>query len=340
MHILTNHAAYFNPQIPLQWRRCADLPVGMGRPHSIALKGRAYIGGGITDKKEDLHLVFEYDPERDGWAALPRHPMAWFALGQFKGRLITVGGVTEALTGKVLYFDGETRAWEEWIQPMPTARCLLSIVTTESAIIACGGTDGTYEYCVTVEVYIDGTHHWHTTDPMPIACAIQRVITVSNTCYLLGGNDSTKNPSNLVLCASVISLIEKVRSRYSRCVSLNKELNRSPKHYPTRSTSSPALQGDAVWKILRDIPMKRSAGSSLNGSLLAIGGFDHHDQASRDVYIYEPPTNTWVKLNTAELPVAVRSACAVQLADSSLLVCGGRDSNNRAIKTVYIAESI
>ncbi len=330
-----------NPQTRLQWRRCADLPVGMGRPHSVLVRGRVYVGGGLTDKKADHHLVFEYDPERDGWATLPLHPLVWFALGRFHGRVITVGGVLVNLTGKVLSYCEETRGWEEYLEPLLTARCLLSIITTESAIIACGGTDSTYKYCVTVEVYTDDSRQWHTTDPLPIPCAIQRSITVDDTCYLLGGNDGTNNPTTTVICAPVHSLVEKATSFFQRSVSMNEQPERSPiwKYFSQRSASSPRLNSSSAWKILRDAPLKRSAGAALGGHLLAIGGYNDQDQASEAMYVYLPPSNSWARLTAGGLPAAVRSATAVQLADHSLLVCGGRDSLKRAIKTVYMCST-
>ncbi len=312
------------------------MPVGMGRPHSVVLKGKVYVGGGITDKKEDLHLVLEYDPDRDGWVILPRHPLVWFALGQFQGKLITVGGVMASLTDKVLCYNEEARGWEKWLQPLPTARCLLSIVTTESAVIACGGTISTYEYCNNVDVYLDDTCQWHPSDPLPISCAVQRATMVADTCYLLGGNDSSKNPTPTVLCTPVASLVERVRSQYHRSGSLEERSDTIRNPQPQRSASLPHSRSLSAWRILRDSPMKRSAGATLDDSVVAIGGFDHREQASKAVYVYLPSTNAWVRMAGADLPMAVRSASAVQVTDSQLLVCGGRDTQKRAMKTVYM----
>jgi len=105
---------------------------------------KVYVGGGITEKLVDKFHVFKYNTTRDEWSHLPPHTVCYFAMAQFTGELITVGGGIPGsdITGKVYHFKEETQEWEEFLQPMPTARCMLSVSTTQSAIIASGGVTG------------------------------------------------------------------------------------------------------------------------------------------------------------------------------------------------------
>ncbi len=302
----------------MQWRRCADLPVGMQWLKSVLHKGKVYAGAGATHSNNDPVRVFEYNPDRDGWSALPPSPVTYFGLAVFQGHLITVGGIGRGgFTGKVHRYREESRDWVEYLIPMPTARCFLSIITTESAIIACGGLDGGTEYIKSVEVYTVQTGQWHTADPLPIPCAFMTATTIADTCYLLGGKTNATTPVKTVLCTSIPSLVQKATS---------------PPQQSTHQDGSYSL-----WNTLPDAQLKRFTAASLSGLLLVIGGFDDQDQNSSAIHVFNPPTNSWVRLS-GDLPTAAYAATAITLPDNRLLVCGGydHDNENKNLKTVYM----
>ena len=83
----------------------------------------------------------------------------FFAMAQFMGHLITVGGMMQTgITGKVYHFKEQSHKWEELLGPMYTARFRLSVATTQSAIVTSGGatdiTDNKAVSCVPVEVVL------------------------------------------------------------------------------------------------------------------------------------------------------------------------------------------
>jgi len=130
---------------------------------------KVYVGGGVsTGKPNDRVHVFQYTTTRDEWSRLPPHTVAFFAMAQFTGKLITVGGriPSSGATVKVYHFKEESQEWVEFLKPMPTARFLLSIATTQSTIIASGGAtgfkDGKPVVHTTVEVYRSDTSQWYT----------------------------------------------------------------------------------------------------------------------------------------------------------------------------------
>ena len=128
---------------------------------------------------EGWRWIFQYITTRNEWSRLPPHTVCYFAMIQFTGNLITVGGRIPGSgpTGKVYRFREESQEWEEFIKPMPTARAYLSVVTTQSAIIAIGGCTDIEERNFnfvnkivsfgTVEVYSSETSQWYTADPLP-----------------------------------------------------------------------------------------------------------------------------------------------------------------------------
>ncbi len=307
------------PQTRLQWRRCADLPVDMYGAQSVQVGGKVYVGAGATSSEDDAYLVFQYDPERDGWATLPPCPVRLFALGQFQGHIVTVGGVLHrggGTTNKLHRYKEESQEWVEFLLPLPTARSRLSVITTRSAIIACGGRDSAWERCATIKVYTVETGQWLTADPLPIPCSAMTFITIADTCYLLGGLDNSEGPIRRVLSAPISSLVEKAMSPPRRLASF---FNRS------------------LWKSLQDTPLNCSTAACLSGCLLAVGGRDDRDQESPAVHMFQPQTNAWVRMTSGDLPVAVRQAAAIQLPDNKLLVCGGWTTGVGYTKDVYMA---
>ncbi len=320
------------PQTRLQWRRCADLPVEMTRAQAVLVGGKVCVGGCnignshnlFQDDREDdtvgnSHLLFQYNRGRDGWVALPPCPVRWFGLGQFKGHIITVGGRTHEgdITNKLHRYEEESQTWEEYIRPMLTPRWRLSVITTLSAIIACGGVDSRVHIRENVEVYTDETDQWHTADPLPIRYYLITSVTINDTCYLLGGRDESSNTTNTVVCAPVTSLVEKAKSPHNWFSILFNGSNAS------------------VWKTLKDTPLKQSTAASVSGCLLAVGGCDDREQLSPAVHMFQPQTNSWVRMTSGDLPLAVHEVTAIELPDNELFLCGGYSAKDKR-KGVFI----
>ena len=297
-------------QLPtLQWKKCGDMPLheGMSRSQAVLVGEKVYVGGGTAGKAENMekYLVFRYNPSCDEWSRLPPHSMRYFAMDQFTGNLITVGGKTVDLDtpgNKVYRFEEESQKWEEFLKPMPTARFWLSVATTQSAIIASGGAtgnmDGRFVPCATVEVYSSETSQWYTADPLPITCYRMTSTILADTYYLLGGNGANNRAVPIVLYTSLTSLVQKA-------------ISPSP------------CQSASCWKFLPDTPFMFSAAANLSGSLLAVGGGDGSTQCiSSAVHIFLPFTNSWVRVMD-DLPEPRQNCTAVQLSSNQVLVITG-----------------
>ena len=298
------------------------MPVGMFRPQVVVMGEKVYVGGGDTECDEDLNRVFQYDPVRDEWNSLPPHHMAAFAMAQFTGNLITVGGWipdSDVTTGKVYHFNKQSQKWEEFLKPMPTARLVLSVATTQSAIVASGGAigfrDGEPVYSATVEVYSSETSQWHTADPLPVPCWAMTSVTIADTWYQLGGVGTGGKSLTTVLYAPLTALIQKATS-------------------PTHQSASHM----SVWKTLPGtLLLMKSAAASLSGSLLAVGGYnDDSTPPSPALYVFLPLTNSWVRATTGDLPEPCYNCTAVQLSSNQLLVVGGNDDQDKYTNTVFL----
>ena len=284
------------------------------------------MGGGVTDSVKSLNLVFEYNPAcSDEWTILPPSHVHGFGLGQLSGELLTVGGLARdgAITKKVYRYKPESQQWEEFLQPMPTARYQLTVVSAQSALIACGGAnDFNGVPCTTVDVYTTETSQWHTTDPLPVPCWMMSSSIINNTAYLLGGGTTDNKAKKTVQYAPVASLIQRATSRPQQSAGAARQ----------DSTSS-------AWKTLRDTPLVLSAAASLGGMLLAVGGVDDTSTLS-SVHVYSPATSTWIRVPSGDLPEPRCFCNAVELAGNRLLVVGGIDQDEKRTNTVFLGSLI
>ena len=290
----------------------------MDKPWAIVMGEKVYVGGGSTECAKDRKQIFQYDPSKEEWSRLPPSQVIFFAMAQFAGNLITVGGIEGAITGNVYHFKKQSQKWEEFLKPMPTARFGLSVVTTQSAIVASGGatdfSDDKPVPCATVEVYSSETSQWHAADPLPVPCVVMTSVTIADIWYQLGGADIHGTPVSTVLYTPLTALIQK-----ATCTS------------PTHQSSH-----TSVWKTLPDTPLKLSTAASLSGNLLAVGGYNDKIPASPALHVFFPLTNSWVRVTTGDLPAPRYAHTAVQLPSNQVLVVGGRDDQRKHTKTVFL----
>ena len=296
------------------------MPVKMGRPQAVVMREKVYVRGGHPKSTKDRNQVFQYDPSQDEWSRLPPCQVMFFAMAQFMGNLITVGGriAGGGATGKLYHFIEQSQEWEEFLTPMPTARFYPSVATTQSAIVASGGStgardDGKPVPCAAVEVYSSKTSQWHTADPLPVPCKLMTAVIIADTWYLLGGIGTGGKSLTTVQYTPLTTLIQKATS-------------------PTHESASHMT----VWKTLPDTPLKRAAAASLSGNLLAVGGYDNKQPASPAVNVFFPYTSSWVRATTGDLPVSRWACTAVQLSFNRVLVVGGTDDQERPTNTVFL----
>ena len=308
----------------------------VSRSQAVKLGKKVYIGGAGPESAGNHRQVFQYNLASDEWSRLPLHHVLCFAMAQFTGNLITVGGIPFSftgmlrgiatgllkrdvvqglVTGKVYRFKEESQKWEEFLKPMPTARLCPSVATTQSAIVASGGVTDLRQHVpsAAVEVYNSETSQWHTADPLPVPRRNMTSVTIAGTLYQLGGYDANKQRIHTVLCARLTTLIVKA--------------------------TSPALQSAnriSVWKTLPDTPLVESAAASLSGSLLAVGGWDDKNPVSPAVHVFLPLTNSWVRVTTGDIPEPRYDCTAVQLSSNQLLVVGGYDNHRKYTKTAFL----
>ena len=299
----------------------------MLRAQAVAIGNEIYLGGRNNMAHTNLTAILKYNTVEDEWTRLPDHCVEWFGLCGFQGELLTVGGWSGELpTNKVFHYIKEDRKWVESLKPMPTMRACPAILTTASAIVVCGGftagENGGPVATATVEVYSSTTSQWDTADPLPQPCAVMSSVTFSGCSFLLGGVNADYEPIRSSFCVDMATLIDRANIIH---------------------------RGTTSWKTLPDTPLARSTAASLSGGLLAVGG-DHEAAAvggneekrlvQSSVYMFVPPTNSWVKLPSGDLPVERYSTTTVQLSNNRVMVMGGVDKDHKGTSTCYVGSVV
>jgi len=98
------------------WRRLRPIPVGVNHPAAVAHRGRFYVHGGYTGRRDlssATDRLWRYTPATNRWRRLPDSPSARaaHALAVLNGRLYAAGGSNESgsLASMHVYNFGQQR---------------------------------------------------------------------------------------------------------------------------------------------------------------------------------------------------------------------------------------
>ena len=314
-----------NSQFQLKWRRAADLPLAMGRPHIVQINDTTYCGGGNTDGKARDRQVFQYSNARNEWSALPLCPTHYHALVELNGSLITIGGV-EHDARKLIATNSvcvlKDLQWRKTMPPLATARFDASAITYDSRAIVCGGITsytkpGQYTCTSTVEVYSSDTNQWTMSSPLPFTLRIMSTAIVNDVYYVIGGEDQ-EGTDNVAAFAPLPVLTRSAEG-----------------HQASTSQPSPS---SAVWEVLPDCPLYGSTAGELGGCVLALGGQKPGlPVGTTDVHLYSPSSNCWRRVTGAKLPIASYYATTTTLPSGDIMLIGGVEKPGSLLNTVYIA---
>ena len=268
-------------------------------PRVVVFKGKVYIGGGNALSDRERQTVMVYDPQQDSFVTLPPYTYTYFSMAIVNNQLVLVGGAdvrTGKKTNKLAVWNEESRKWTHPLPPMTTACDSPSVISHKNRwlVVMAGRGDGTDLSRVEI---LDTTEsgQWYHAAPLPHTCSCVSTVTISNTCYLLGGF-SGHIASRKLFCVNLDDLISQALSQ------------------PAGASAPPT---PSPWMTLTDTPEACSTAFSLNGSLLSVGGYGD----SKAIYHYQPSSKSWIK--AGELPVGrVRCACTV-LPSGEVFVAGG-----------------
>ncbi len=126
----------------LEWKQCADLPVGMYHAQAVQLKTKVYVQG-ETDSIDTRSTIYTYEVPADAWVSM-QSPAHWSALTIYHSQLVLVGGIetTTGLNTDQLWVLQDEQTWTQPLPPMPTARHSASAVSLGDHLVVAGGDRG------------------------------------------------------------------------------------------------------------------------------------------------------------------------------------------------------
>ena len=267
------------------------MPVETGfYSHVVVIGSKIYIGG------NNVRAVMVYDIYDDEMNKLPPLNCKYYGMTAHNSQLVVVGGrhrLTLKNTNELSVWDTEHSVWTHPYPPMTIPSTESSVISYDRFIIVMGGRGEEGKCIARVQVLDTTNRQWYQTTPFPEPCVDLTSCVIGNMVYLLGGWISNgMRPNEHVFSVSLDKLI-------SNAVSPSTGANPSP------------------WSTLEDLPVTLSTALALQGSLLAVGGWE-----SSAIHAYQSSSKSWVKVG--DLPREQRKCGCAILPNGELLVAGGR----------------
>ena len=310
------------------WSKCANLATEVSKSSSTVLDGMLYFGGGVGTKESE-HDVHCYNIVQDEWSLLPKVNVRRFSLGHIEGRLVSIGGVkkhpSKEQTDEVFTFIESNGKWKKAYPPMPTARSSAVVFSLEQAlIVACGNIQtkkGGRVPTNSIEVFKHSDSQWYTCRPhaqVPISTIVGASgVLIGPNMYMMGGITIGVNHSQVV-CASVDDIL--------------RQCHATPVDQESQRGNTDTNEERSLWRRLPDTPTNKSAITTLNGSVIALGGEGGLDTSSSPMHMYSPSTDLWI--NIGELPSPRLLTTVSALSRNEIIFIGGFDGT-KEVNTVY-----
>ena len=299
--------------INLRWRDGGKAPEKMTFGSSCTADGHvAYFRNYYTD---NLHAHNVYTGK---WNKLPKCPQSDFTLVVVNGVLRAVGGIDSSgnATNKLLSLVGNGK-WVEQLPCMPTKRCWTTAVYSGKTLVVIGGASGVR--LKRVELMDIDSLQWFIASELPHPLCEASATVCGDNLYLVGGLDQDGNATKSVLTCCLSTLVQSAK----------------PATLGGRSEKA-FSQTEQVWREVASLPVAHSTCASLNGQLIAVGGWDSDNKKSTNsVYAYDPTTDRW---DVISLMPTARSRCLVAvLPGNQLMVLGGCTSIGSTTDKVEVA---
>ena len=272
------------------------MPSGVVDVQAVVIGGKVYIGGGGVEGGH--YKVLEYTIQGGQWREIDT-PVRYFGMAVVNSQLIITGGGDKdgRVTNEVWVLDSVSGTWTQPFPAMRTARYWPSAVGYKRWVLVVGGHG---ERCV--EVLDTAARQWYTATPLP-SDALRPSLTVTEDTLYVVWECSTVSVSIPMLISDAMS------------------------QSPASDTSNGPQPTE--WQPLPDTPTEWPTTTTLNGSLVAMGGYP----SSSTIAMYLPQTEQWLKV--AELPTPrCYCTCALLPETEELMVIGGRDKDRHYIKSI------
>ena len=271
----------------------------------------------MTEHESSDFYVFEYNPSEDAWEPMPPLPVKFFGLGKMAEDLVVVGGQVhnDQLSDTMYVFDQFNQLWKESAAQLNTPRFSLTVVESDSCLVAMGGlgrdSRGDLMMLSSIEVLYFDSNKWTITGDLPSLASVcsPSPAVEGSTLYLMGGYRAQ----------TAISATSRVHTS-----SLS-------------SLTSDSGMAKKSWKPFPSTPHLQSTALSINKCLLALGGSDrpYSPNVHNSIFAFDSDIRQWRKVDS--LPYASCHCTAVAMTHDEVLVLGGwvKPGERKASKKVF-----
>ena len=261
--------------------------------------------------QQNSRQVHSYNLGTKEWSTLPNYPTCNFTLTVVNGLLTAVGGrLLGNSTNKLLSID-EGGTWFQEFLPMITPREFAAVVCSRKALVVAGGECKVPNYSTTepyfmqpldtVEVMNTDTQQWSIANSLPQPLTNATATVCGDTIWLVGGRSYNDDPTKSVFVCSLNAFL----------------------HLLQRETLLQA-GNHTVWSTIADLPVEGSTCVTLNGQLLAVGGYEPDSKKpTNNIFSFDTAKNSWEVIGQIHSP---RFRC-VLTTDDILMVVGAETDN-------------
>ena len=269
------------------------------------LRGSAIMKGSVTYfGLPDDRKVLSYKSDTKEWSSLPECPTINFTLAVVNDLVTAVGGKNpDRRTSKLFSLKEKSGSfiWVEHFPPMPTKRKFPAVVCSENVLVVAGGLGRRKTTLTTVEVMNTDTLHWSTASNLTQPLSDATAAVCGDRLYLVGGS-TQHGYTDLVLSCSLSALHQSQTAE-------------------ARKMKTSSLAGKGIWDTIAALPVTRSTCVTVNGQLLAVGGFQLDGEDSNNIYSYNTKHNSWEVIS--QMPTARCQCLVTVLPGNQLMVVGG-----------------
>jgi len=287
-----------NVEIPIKWKKLADLPEARRNLKVISAGHQIFALGGYAQPNngpENSH--FAYHLKEHQWSVKSNMitPRSNFALVSAKDKIYAIGG--DQFLDKSEVYDIDLDKWSV-LPAMPTKRQhIFGDISGVDIYIAggllCWKCTAEEQLTAKLEVYNISNNRWSGLADMPTSRQNPLVSIVGDHIYVIGGMDNSQN----IKPVEVFDI----------------------------STQN--------WEIVADVPESGFfAGSVVYRKKIYILDGAEETEATTDVLVYDPAKRKWGKATPLPYPVQL---AGFTISENKLYVVGGCDSDYKAIKTVF-----
>ena len=251
---------------------------------SVLLHGSVYMGR-ATD------TIVSYNRVEGKWSSLPPAPVRNYAMANYEGQLVLVGGTKNNVASNDIYcFDEVKGEWlNDVIAPLKTPRENAIAIDHLKNLIILGGTRPKLfgSTLKSIEVYCGISKQWFVGPDLPRAGFVLQCASAKGFLYLLYPDGWT------IRYCSLNQLVK---------IALN------------------GYEQEGLWmSINRNVPYTRCSLAVYNDTLLALAGAgsDGH------IYAYYPKDERWKRVSCLGSLPAIKNASCLHVGQTELFLCGG-----------------